>query len=87
MIHKTPTDRLKKILNDVGKERKLTADAAFKNKIGEYIENLYSIKSDKEGIITDLMLEQFFKNIILVCNSIKDCPKYEHLDELLNFRK
>lgn len=83
MIHKTPTDRLKKILKDVGKERKLTADAAFKNKIGEYIENLYSIKSDKEGIITDLMLEQFFKNIILVCNSIKDCPKYEHLDELI----
>lgn len=84
MVHKNSTNRLKEILKNVGKNRKLTTDDAFKNKIREYIENLYSLKSDTEGIIKDNELEQFFKNIILICNAIKDCPKYEHLDDLIS---
>lgn len=83
IIEKVDTDSLKRILKDIGKDRKLTADDSFKSRINEFVNNLYVANSPRCQIIEDKVLEGMFKNIIIICNAIKDCPKYEHLDELI----
>lgn len=83
MVLNMNTEDLKSIYNDLCKEHELTADNSFKNQIKIYIDNLYSISSSANEIIEDKMLRPIFKNIILTCNVLKDCPKYEHLDELI----
>lgn len=83
IILKIETSDLKDILKEIGKEKKLTADEEFKEELQLYVNNLYDAVNAKNEIIEDKILSSIFKNIILISNAIDDCPRLEHLDELV----
>ena len=83
IVLKTDTADLKDILKEIGKEKKLTADKDFKEELQLYVNNLYDAVKAKKGIIEDKILSPIFKNIILISNAIDECPRLEHLEELI----
>lgn len=83
IVLNTNTDDLKNIYKDIVYGKKLTVTEEFKNQIRTYIDNLNKSNDYNHEIIEDKILSSIFKNIILTCNNIKDCPQFEHLDELI----
>lgn len=83
IVLKTNNSDLKRILKEIGSDKKLTVDDGFKLQLQTYINNIYLSLSPSKQVIEDKVLGPILKNILMICSIIRDCPKLDHLDDIL----